>query len=254
MQGSLEGLEAETALLWAWGCEGIVEEGDEVVAYFSEAVELPLPGHWESVDETDWVAAYYAELQPVVLERLIVAPTHCEVATTPGQRVIRLDPGLAFGTGHHETTRLALSALSGLELSNKRVLDVGTGSGILAIAADLSGACEAVGLDIDPATLSVAEENRALNRSRAFFAVGTLDSTFAAKSVDVLVANLYAELHVTLLPDYARVLAPGGVLLITGILGERLESVLEALPPHFADASTEKDGEWTLVRAVRGPG
>ncbi len=249
MKGDLE--EPQTTLLWDAGCTGVAQEGDEVVAYFPAPVALPLPGRWEEVEETDWLARYYAELNPVVLDRLIVAPTHCEVAPAPHQRVLWLDPGMAFGTGHHETTRLALRALQTLELTQKRVLDVGAGSGILAIAADFFGAAEVLGLDNDPLTLPVAEENRERNESQAVFRLGTLDETVPPESADVVVANLYAELHAELMPAYARVLASEGHLIITGILEDRLPLVEAALAPRFKLLNTELEGPWALLHAAK---
>ena len=248
-KGDLEGL--ETTLLWDAGCTGVAQEGGEVVAYFPAPVALPLPGRWEEVEETDWPARYYAELEPVVLDRLIVAPTHREVTPEPRQRVLWLDPGMAFGTGHHETTRLALRALQSLDLAGMRVLDVGAGSGILAIAADLLGAEEALGLDNDPLTLPVAEENGARNGSKATFKLGTLDETVPPASADVVVANLYAELHADLTPAYARVLSLEGHLFITGILEDRLPLVEAALVLHFELLTTKLEGPWALLHAVK---
>ena len=250
MRGELERLEEETALLWDAGCLGIAQEGDEVVAYFAEEVALPLEGTWREVEETDYLAAYYAELEPVYLERLVVAPTHCDIPTDETRRVLRLDPGMAFGTGHHATTYLALAALETFRLEDKRVLDVGAGSGILTIAADLLGAAEAVGLDIDPLTLPVAEENRALNGSNATFRLGTLDDTVSA-GFDIVTANLFAELHVEFAAAYRRVLRPGGWLLATGILDERLALARDALGAHLTVHSVEYREEWALILAQR---
>ncbi len=250
MQGDLETLEAETSLLWDAGCLGIAQEGGEVVAYFAEPVALPLQGIWQEVEETDYLAAYYAELEPVYLEHLIIAPTHCDIPTDESRRVLWLDPGMAFGTGHHATTYLALAALETFELKNKRVLDVGAGSGILTIAADLLGAAEAVGIDIDPLTLPVAEENRALNHSQAIFQLGTLDDT-VSKGFDIVIANLFAELHVDFASTYQRVLRPGGWLLATGILDERLALAKGALESHLSIESIEYKEEWALIVAKR---
>ena len=250
MQGELENLEAETSLLWDAGCLGVAQEGDEVVAYFSEPVALPLEGTWQEVEETDYLAAYYAELEPVYLGHLIVAPTHCEIPTDEERRVLRLDPGMAFGTGHHATTHLALAALETFRLKNKRVLDVGAGSGILTIAADLLGAAEAVGIDIDPLTLPVAEENRALNHSKATFKLGTLDDT-VSEGFDIVTANLFAELHVDFASAYRRALRPGGWLLATGILDKRLEMAKGALEAHLTIRSVEYREEWALILAQR---
>ena len=248
LRGNLEDLEAESVILWDAGCTGLMQDGDEVVAYFESRVDLPLEGRWQEVEEQDWLGAYYAELQPVVLARIIVAPTHCDIAPE-GHKVLWLDPGMAFGTGHHETTRLALQALEQLELSGKRVLDVGAGSGILAIAADLLGAGEALGIDIDADTVPVAEKNAHLNESQATFTAGTLYQTTRDADVDVVVANLYAELHVHLAAEYARVLVPHGNLLVTGILGDRVPLVEDALAGQFEVTSVQREGDWALLQA-----
>jgi ribosomal protein L11 methyltransferase len=248
MAGRLEDLDAESSILWDAGCTGLMQDGEEVVAYFGSRVDLPLEGRWQEVEEQDWLGAYYADLKPVVLERLIVAPTHCDVAPE-GRKVLWLDPGMAFGTGHHETTRLALRALERLELAGRRVLDVGAGSGILAIAADLLGATEAAGIDLDADTVRVAEANASLNDSRATFTAGTLYQTTRDADVDVVVANLYAELHAQLASEYARVLVPQGDLLVTGILGDRLPLVEDALAAHFEMTSVQHEGDWALLQA-----
>ena len=246
--GEMEALEEETALLWAAGCLGVAQERGEVVAYFEESVDLPLRGTWREVEETDYLAAYYADLEPVYLERLVIAPTHCDIPVDETRRVLWLDPGMAFGTGHHATTYLALAALETFDLEGKRVLDVGAGSGILTIAADLLGAAEAVGIDIDPLTLPVAEENRVLNGSNATFKLGTLDDT-VSQGFDIVTANLFAELHVAFAASYRRVLRPGGWLLATGILDERLEGARDALSAHLSIQSVEYKEEWALILA-----
>lgn len=245
MKGQLE--HPDTGRLWDYGATGVMEDGDSVVAYFDAPLELPFAGVWEEVDTTDWVAEYHRTLNPVPVGRLVVAPTHHTVTLSAGQRVLWLDPGMAFGSGHHETTFLALAALEREHLEGRRILDVGAGSGILAIAADLLGAGEAEGLDIDPETVPVAEENARLNLSRAHFSVATL--TPAVRPADVLVANLFAELHAELAPDYRRALKPGGLLLATGIIESRQEVAQRALERHFGAVQVVQKGEWLLLRA-----
>lgn len=246
MRGALEG--ADTARLWEYGPSGVLEDGDTVVAFFDAPVDLPFTGAWEDADTRDWVADYYRTLQPLSVGQLVVAPTHHTVTLSAGQRPLWLDPGMAFGSGHHETTHMALAALEELELRNKRVLDVGAGSGILAVAADLLGAADAEGLDIDPETVPVARANAALNRSRARFSVGVLDPRTAP--ADVVVANLYAELHAELAPLYRAALKPGGVLLTTGVLAERGAVARDALSATFGPLETRAAGEWLLFKVT----
>lgn len=242
----LEGPEAQE--LWEHGCKGVAEEGDDIVGYFDSVVALPLRGAWQETIEHDYLERYYRELDCVTVGSLVIAPTHRRAELSAGQKPLWIDPGMAFGTGHHETTRLALEALTAERLMGKRVLDVGAGSGILAIAADLLGAGQSSGIDIDAATVPIARENAALNRSRAEFAQrGLLDSDRA----DLIVANLYAELHVELASAYASALRPGGRLLVTGILAGRSELVEAALSTSFEPAGWQADGEWRLLLAVR---
>jgi ribosomal protein L11 methyltransferase len=246
-RGTLESHEA--TLLWDYGCQGVWQDGEDLVAYFETRVDLPLTGTWETTDDALYIKQYYDTLQPIYLNKLVVAPTHTEVTLKAPQKVIWLDPGMAFGTGHHETTRMALEELEKLELSNKTVLDVGTGSGILAMAADFLGAA-AHGIDIDAATIPVAEENKLLNKSRSTFAEGTLEAV-PDNSADVIVANLFAELHVILALHYARVLRQDGILIVTGILSEKSEKVTEALAHYFDITEARVLNEWTLLTAKK---
>jgi ribosomal protein L11 methyltransferase len=244
-KGTLEGL--ESTLLWDYGCQGVWQDGEDLVAYFEKRFDLPLDGFWETTDDQHYIKQYYETLQPIYLEKLVVAPTHTEVTLKAPQKVIWLDPGMAFGTGHHETTRMALEALEGLELKDKTLLDVGSGSGILTIASDFLGA-NSHGIDIDAATILIAQENARLNNSRATFVEGTLEGV-PDESADVIIGNLFAELHVILAFHYARVLRKDGNLIITGILSEKSEKVKEALAHFFEITDEQTMNEWTLFMA-----
>jgi ribosomal protein L11 methyltransferase len=246
-KGTLESL--QTDLLWEYGCQGVWQDGEDLVAYFENRLDLPLEGTWETTDDGLYIRQYYETLQPIYLEKLVVAPTHTQVTLKAPQKVIWLDPGMAFGTGHHETTHMALEALETLSLEGKTVLDVGSGSGILAIAADFLGATSH-GIDIDAATVPVARENARLNGSRATFAEGTLES-IPDQNADVIIGNLFAELHVILAIHYSRVLRKNGTLIITGILSEKSNKVKEAIEHFFELTETRTLNEWTLFRGRR---
>ena len=242
--------------LWDAGAAGVAEQGTDLVGYFEfePTVALPGRGTWEDVEDVDHVAAYHLALAAVEVGPLVVAPTHREVVLRAGQTVVWLDPGMAFGTGHHETTRLALEALAGLDLTGRRVLDVGAGSGLLAIAADRLGAADAWGLDVDPETIAVARANALANRSRARFEAGGFGDVPVDPRVDVLVANLYAELHAAFLPGYAAATTPGADLLLTGILDRRDDLVRDALAAQsgaFDVVAWRRDGDWWLVHVRR---
>lgn len=252
-RGSLDDEGADTDALFERGCRGVQQDGEWLLAFFPERVELPLQGSWEEVEEVDHLGRYLEGLEPVPVGRLVVAPSHREVTLRAGGRVLWLDPGMAFGTGHHETTRMALAALERRDLTGRRVLDVGAGSGILAIAADLLGAAEAVGVDVDPDTVPVARENARLNLSRARFELGSVADAPGGPA-DVLVANLYAELHARLADAYRAALRPGAELLLTGILRDRAELVRAALGGGFEPLGEETDGEWVLLAYRRAEG
>ncbi|HLU82501.1 MAG TPA: 50S ribosomal protein L11 methyltransferase, partial [Trueperaceae bacterium] len=162
LQGA-DGESAEAAALWELGCQGLVEEttADGVpvlLAYFLDPIDLAFGGTWEMRPEVDHIAEYQANLAPVRIGNLVVAPSHAVVAATDGDNIIWLDPGSAFGTGHHETTAMALAALLATPggLTGKSVLDVGSGTGLLAIVADRLGAESTYGVDVDPLTVPVA--------------------------------------------------------------------------------------------------
>jgi ribosomal protein L11 methyltransferase len=240
------------AALWEAGATAVWIDGSDLVGYFPPAADAPPgPGRWEPVDDRDHVAAYLASLVPVEVGVVVIAPTHREAVVRAGQQVVWLDPGMAFGTGHHETTRLALEALGRTPLLGRRVLDVGAGSGLLAIAADKLGAADAWGLDVDPDTVPVARANAELNRSRARFVAGGFGEAPVDPPVDVLVANLYAELHAAFLPAYAAAVTPGGDLLLTGILHGRDALVRTALPPRLRLVDERRDGDWWLLHLRR---
>ena len=167
LPGTLEGREADLDVLWDAGATGIEERGGLLRAYFETSTPLPLDGEWTEEPDTDWQEQWKKDLRPVTAGRFTIAPSWLSAEVPPGQLPLLIDPGMAFGTGHHATTRLAVTAISAQDLRGLRVLDVGSGSGILALAAALGGASEVLGVDIDPLTLPAAIENAELNGLKA---------------------------------------------------------------------------------------
>ncbi len=202
------------------------------------------------VEQADWENGWKKYYHAVnVGPRLTVCPSWEEPPT--GRTVLRLDPGMAFGTGTHETTALCLAQLDERLRGGERVLDVGTGSGILAIAALLLGASHADGVDIDPMCVRTAAENAALNGVADRFTVRVGDLSEQARGpYDVVCANIVANAIKALSPAVPALLAPGGVYLTSGIIDERRDEVADALRAcGFAiEHIFEKNG-WVCIAA-----
>lgn len=213
--------------------------------------------HTRLVEEADWADAWKAYFPVLrVGRRLVIRPTWRRHRRAQGDVVLALDPGMAFGTGLHPTTRLCLAALEVVadrgELADARVLDVGCGSGILAIAAVKLGAASALGVDTDPiaeeATLANARRNRLVRTVRA--REGSLPSGGAA--FDVVLANLIAGVLVPLAVPLHDELRPGGILLASGILDDREADVVAAFEAAgLAVTARTFEGDWVALEARR---
>lgn len=211
----------------------------------------PLPPHRVTVlEERDWTRAWMDRFAPMRFgHRLWVCPSDAEPPDPDGVNV-RLDPGLAFGSGTHPTTALCLEWLDGLALADARVLDFGCGSGILAIAAILLGARSACAVDTDPQALVATAENARRNgvgsRVRPLPPEGLPDEPF-----QVLVANILARPLVGLAPEFARRVAPGGQLALSGILPGQAADVARAHSDAFhMEAPVVRDG-WVRLEGRR---
>jgi ribosomal protein L11 methyltransferase len=198
------------------------------------------------VEERDWLAEWKKGWRPTEVGRFVVAPPWSEVADAEGRIVIRVEPGMAFGTGTHETTRLCLAAIE-KHFRGGSFLDVGTGTGVLAIAAaKLAPAARVEACDTDLLAVEVAEENARRNgvAGRISFRVGTVDGTTA--SADVVCANLTADVILMLLP--ALLGATCGRLVLSGILTTQADAVrarLRAL--GVTDCEVTQEGEWVSI-------
>ena len=209
------------------------------------------------VDEADWADAWKAYFPVMHIgRRLVIRPTWRRHRPAPGDVVLALDPGMAFGTGLHPTTRLCLAGTEALAdrgvLAGTRVLDVGCGSGILAVAALRLGAAEALGLDTDPiaieATTANARRNRLVRRLHA--RLGSLPSDEPA--FDVVLANLIAGLLVPLAPALHDELRAAGTLLASGIFVDREAEVRAAFEAAGMDVTGRSgEGDWVALEAVR---
>lgn len=200
------------------------------------------------VPETDWVRATQAQFEPIeITPKLWIVPTWCE-PPNPAVINLRVDPGLAFGTGTHPTTRLCLQWLSRLDLAGRKVLDYGCGSGILAMAAAALGATDVLGVDIDPQAVATARDNTGANNLAVRYAVS--DDAFTDQC-DIVVANILAGPLTVLAPAICAHVKSGGQLALAGILTPQIERIQNAYAPWIAmTVSAERDG-WVLMTGTR---
>ena len=205
----------------------------------------------QGIEEADWENGWKAFYHAMTLgNRLAICPSW-ETIDEPGRAVLRLDPGMAFGTGTHETTALCLVALDELVQGGERLLDIGTGSGILAIAALLLGAAKAEGVDIDPMCVRTAGENAALNGVSGRFHVEIGDlSDKASGQYDLITANIVANAIKQLAPQIPALLAPGGTFIASGIIDEREDEVAQAIrAAGLAVREIRRDNGWVCILA-----
>ena len=227
-----------------------------------EGAELEIVND-DAGDDSEWLYKWQEYFKPTkVGNRIVVKPSWEEYEPAPGELVIEMDPGMAFGSGLHETTSMCIRALEEI-LTDKnnnsgtendgciRILDVGTGTGILAIAGVLLGADEALGIDIDTDAVRVAEENISHNDLSDRIRVQYGDLTVGVEyRAEIIVANLMADLVVRLSPAAAGHLEAGGWYITSGILDIREEAVSEAIrEAGFDIVKILRDGEWRAVVA-----
>jgi ribosomal protein L11 methyltransferase len=228
--------------LWEQGSCGIVEpEGHKVRAFFEDsanraAMLARYPGARlrEEDEDRDWVQSARDLLQPMeVGSRFFLVPEWRNDPAPPGRFCIAVNPGMAFGTGVHETTRLCIEALEEFVTPGSAVLDVGTGSGILRKAAKLLGAEKTYACDVDPVAVEIAGD--------AF--VGSVDAVRAG-CMDVVVANISPEAIIALAPELLRALRPGGALIASGFETHEAVSVQRALPE---ESKIRVKGNWAAL-------
>lgn len=235
--------------LWVAGAQGVWVRPDDVVGYF-DSRDAPVPdgGDWQEVEEVDWATRWMEGIEPVAAGPFDVVPTWMadDHPQQPGRIRIVLDPGRAFGSGHHDTTMGCLESLAEVDLDGASVLDVGTGTGVLAIAARRRGAARAVGVDVDPDAIEVARANAAANGVDVELAVGSVGAV--GGPFDVVVANVLTHTILELADELVAATAPGGQLITSGIGAERAERVAEALRrAGLVDVQVRVRGEWAVV-------
>ncbi|KMY00956.1 ribosomal protein L11 methyltransferase [Pseudomonas syringae KCTC 12500] len=222
------------------------------LAYLSLLTGEELPEHSaEVIEDQDWERSWMDNFQPMCFgKRLWIVPSW-HAAPQPDAVNLLLDPGLAFGTGTHPTTALCLEWLDGQDLEGCNVLDFGCGSGILAIAALLLGAEQAVGTDIDVQALEASRDNAGRNNIAAERFPLYLPEDLPHQQADVLVANILAGPLVSLAPQLATLIRAGGRLALSGILAEQGEEVAAAYADSFdLDPIANRDG-WVRITGRR---
>ena len=208
------------------------------------------------IDEQDWADAWKEYFWPEkITDTIVVKPSWREYAARPAEIILEIDPGMAFGTGTHPTTALCIRLIEAHLKAGDSFLDVGTGSGILMIAAAKLGSGSVHGVDNDDVAVGVAEKNLLANGIEHFHLaagnlVATIDATF-----DVVAANILAEVILDLLPDVAAVLEPEGLFICSGIITAQRNAVLSRLQKRgFAVVDVLETDEWVAIAARRANG
>lgn len=212
------------------------------------------------VDEEDWANNWKAYFKPVnVGSKLLVCPTWEEIPEDNTRAVLRIDPGMAFGTGTHHTTRMCLELLEREIKPGDLAADLGCGSGILSIAASLLGAEKTYAIDIDPVAAKVASENAELNgvdMSKYTIRIGDIlsDEDFreeiSEEKFDIVLANIVANVIIAFAPVIPSLLKPGGKLIASGIIDDRLDEVIDALEANGLAVNEIRFGDdWRAVLA-----
>ncbi len=203
----------------------------------------------QDLPEEDWQSGWKQYYKPIHVNNLVVVPLWENYEAKEGETVMKIDPGMAFGTGAHETTRLCLKALTKTDLTGKTLLDVGCGSGILSIGGVLLGAESAFGCDIDQLAVEVARRNAELNglETRTAYAAGDLLSVVKGQ-YPIVVANIVADVILTLLKDLHEVLLPGGLFIASGIIDDRKEELVAAIQKAGLTIETiEEERGWVAI-------
>lgn len=242
--------------------QGIFESEEEALATWkglAAVLSLPPEPEIKEVEDKDWKESYKEHFQPWTIGDLHWVPLWMkeEYHVPAGNQAVYLDPGMAFGTGNHETTRLCVERLIDLvdslpksKLRELKVIDAGCGSGILAVSAAKVGFEQVSGFDNDPDAIQVSNENKELNETSAVdFYVGDLVTGFKDQPYDVVMANILAPILIQFRELIVAALAPGATLILSGILTTEAAKVKEAFEPlkPWRSVAIDELGEWTSV-------
>ena len=209
----------------------------------------------DGVSEEDWAESWKQYYKPIHIGRVTVVPAWESYSAKDGEVIVKMDPGMAFGTGTHETTRLVMKILADEIHGGEGVLDVGTGSGILSIAASKLGAKFCRAYDIDPVAVKVARENVKDNGCENI-TVGVSDLLrdvdLSDGKYDLCVANIVADIIIRMLPDISHYLKDTAPLILSGIISMRADEVRETVEKHgFRIVREEKENDWVALMVRR---
>lgn len=229
---------------------------ETALGHMSLMYPMPRPVY-TIVHEEDWAEAWKAHYHPIRIGRkLFIRPLWTEVETQAGDIVVALDPGMAFGTGTHPTTQLCMEALEDRVQPGIKALDLGCGSGVLAITAAKLGAANILALDIDPLAVKVTAENAAQNGVAEYITAqeGSLESVVgSARRFDLIVVNILARIIIAMCENHlGDVVRPGGTALFSGIIETQADDVEAALRKTGLEPyARRQQGDWVLIEAKR---
>lgn len=239
--------------------EFVLEITDQVGLYLKELADIfqvAVPRLETAVlEDEDWGSNWKKHFAPfAIIPGLIIKPTWEEYVPHSDEVVIEMDPGMAFGTGHHATTSLCMNFIRSIvRKAPGKVLDVGTGTGILAMAAALFGANEVLAIDNDPEAVSAAFENVSNNNLQGIIAVEVTPLEDVEGTYSLVVANIIHDVLLLMIHDLSRLTATGGSLVLSGILLEgQADNIVQKYEQEgFACVAREEEGEWAALHLVK---
>ena len=216
-----------------------------------EALGISVTLTADGMNEEDWSESWKKYYQPIPLGKVTIVPAWQDYDAKEGEIIIKMDPGMAFGTGTHETTRLVMKIMQDEIRGGERVLDVGTGSGILSICASKLGAKSCNAYDIDPVAVKVAKENAEADGC-ANITVGVSDLLrgvdLADGKYDFCVANIVADIIIRMMPDIDKYVKDGAPVILSGIISMRADEVRESIKQNgFSVIREERENDWLAI-------
>ena len=253
----LEPAPGETPLWQATRITGLFEgdtDADSLRSTINQALAADVSRHLvlERLADQDWERAWMDQFHPMQFGRRLWIRPSGNTITQPDAVIVDLDPGLAFGTGTHPTTALCLHWLDGQDLHGRTVIDFGCGSGVLGIAALKLGAARVVAVDHDPQAVLATRDNAARNAVDDRIEVLHSDG-FADHNADLVMANILANVLITLAPKIQRLVKPGGTLVMSGVLQAQADDVMRAYADSLDFRAIQTQDDWVLLHGSKRP-